>query len=200
MTVHADRKLELLKLIAANPGIDAGLLMSRSATCRRASEFDAAAKGLLNDDDLVDIDGSGPTIRYYLTERGAGAAAEYGFDVAAEAVPAGADQEPEEEVGGDFVTSSDSIFEELLTITAGAGEVVLEQESEPLPVIDSDRTSLDEALAQLREITTPLNKPKHAEDVISFLTSSAQIFKERDLLASMYMTEAANLIENAYSD
>ncbi|SIQ14285.1 hypothetical protein [Marinobacterium stanieri] len=199
MTVHADRKLELLKLIAAQPGIDAGLLMSRSATCRRASEFEAAAKGLLNDDGLVDRDGSGLTIRYYLTERGAGAAAEYGFFVAADAVPAGADQASDADEIPSTTEEVAAVFEELPVITAGAGEVVLEQESEPLTVIDSDRTSLDEALAQLSELVSESPRPVNLTDLIEFNRRGAELIRHHAPVPAALMESTANALERAYS-
>lgn len=200
MTVHADRKLELLKLIAADPGIDAGLLMSRSTTCRKASELSTAIQGLMVADCLVQsrLD-EGEQLTYYLTERGAGAAAEYGFDVAAEAVPAGADQVPEEEDGGDFVASSDSVLEELPTITTASADVVLKQECEPLPVIDSDRTSLDEALAQLSELVAESPRPVNLSDLIEFNRRGAELIRHQAPVPAALMESTANALERAYS-
>lgn len=174
MTVHADRKLELLKLIAANPGIDAGLLMSRSTTCRKASELSTAIQGLMVADCLVESrPDEGEQLTYYLTARGTGAAEEYGFDVV-EDVPAGADRVPDAESTTEEVAA---VFEELPVITAGAGDVVLEQESEPLPVIDSDRTSLDEALAQLSELVAESPRPVNLSDLIEFNRRGAELIR-----------------------
>ncbi|MBP0047673.1 hypothetical protein H9C73_02905 [Marinobacterium sp. AK62] len=161
MTTQADRKTEILKMIAANPGITPGELVARSVTCNKAEVLKATLKALTKDDAFIMRTGLNDSSHYWLTERGTQEAKELGFEVSP-----------------------------------------LEREcpepAKPLPVVDSDKTSLEQALAQLGELVAEQPRPVNLHDLISFNRQGADLIQHQAPVPAAMMRSTANALERAY--
>lgn len=174
MTKHETRKTELLKIIADAPAIAPGLAMSRSLTCSKPEYFSKALKDL-TESGLVLRVGLGEKSQYHLTDKG-----HTELHGLIESTDVDSDEKELAGAVNDEPTSKDQMPDQ------------------PLPVIDSDRTTLQEALAQLEELTADMRRPMNLFDLIEFNRRGAEMIRAKAPVPAALMESSANALERAY--
>jgi hypothetical protein len=78
--------------------------------------------------------------------------------------------------------------------------VVLDEQvyDPPLQVYDTDNTTLEEALAQLKELTAEIDRPTNLPDLIAFNRKGAALVRQSAPAAAALMESSANALERAY--
>lgn len=202
---HDQRIFDLLETINQAPGLTAGQLLARcsSVTARTfpSAIKDMHARGLIVTTGLKD------KTEYHLTDSGR-ASIECGELPARKAAQQDAEQEtpvePEAATGAVESTvegfADVPVFGAAREITAGADEVVLDEQiyDTPLKVYDTDNTTLDEALAQLKELTAEIDRPTNLIDLIMFNRKGAALVRNAAPVAAALMDSSANALERAY--
>jgi len=202
---HDQRIFDLLETINKAPGLTAGQLLARcnSVTEKtfRPAVVDMTRRGL-----IVTI-GLKEKTEYHLTDSGR-ASLECGELPLPKAVQQDAEQEtpaePEAATGAVESTvegfADIPVFGAAVEITAGADEVVLDEQvyDPPLKVYDTDNSTLDEALAQLKELAAEVQCPTNLFDLIEFNRRGAAMVRSAAPVAAALMESSANALERAY--
>src|SRR5690554_976558 len=202
---HDQRIFDLLETINKAPGLTAGQLLARcnSVTEKtfRPAVVDMTRRGL-----IVTI-GLKEKTEYHLTDSGR-ASLECGELPLPKAVQQDAEQEtpaePEAATGAVESTvegfADIPVFGAAVEITAGADEVVLDEQvyDPPLKVYDTDNSTLDEALAQLKELAAEVQCPTNLFDLIEFNCRGAAMVRSAAPVAAALMESSANALERAY--
>lgn len=202
---HDQRIFDLIETINQAPGLTAGQLLARCNSVN-AKTFSPAIKDM-HARGLIVTTGTKEKTEYHLTDSGR-ASLECGELPVPKAVQQDAEQEtpadPEAATGAVESTVEDfadiPVFGAAVEITAGADEVVLDEQvyDPPLKVYDTDKTSLDEALAQLKELTAELDRPTNLHDLIAFNRKGAAVVRKAAPVAAALMESSANALERAY--
>ncbi|GAB0151083.1 hypothetical protein [Marinobacterium sp. BA1] len=154
---HDQRIFELLETINKAPGLTAGQLLAR-CTYVTAKTFPSAIKDM-HVRGLIVTTGLKDKTEYHLTDSGR-ASLECGELPAPTAAQQDAEQETpaEPEAATGAVESTVEGFADVPVF--GAAEVVLDEQvyDPPLQVYDTDKTALEEALAQLKELTAEIDR------------------------------------------
>jgi predicted transcriptional regulator len=202
---HDQRIFDLLETINQAPGLTAGQLLARCNSVN-AKTFSSAIKDM-HARGLIVTTGMKEKTEYHLTDSGR-ASLECGELPVPKAVQQDAEQEtpaePEAATGVVESTVEDfadiPVFGAAVEITAGADEVVLDEQvyDPPLKVFDTDKTTLDEALAQLKELAAEIDRPTNLFDLIEFNRRGAALVRNAAPVAAALMESSANALERAY--
>ena len=202
---HDQRIFDLLETINQAPGLTAGQLLAR-CTSVTAKTFPSAIKDM-HVRGLIVTTGLKEKTAYHLTDSGR-ASLECGELPAPTAAQQDAEQEtpaePEAATGAVESTvegfADVPVFGAAVEITAGADEVVLDEQiyDTPLKVYDTDNTTLDEALAQLKELAAEIDRPTNLLDLIMFNRQGAALVRNAAPVAAALMESSANALERAY--
>lgn len=202
---HDQRIFELLETINQAPGLTAGQLLAR-CTSVTAKTFSSVIKDM-HVRGLIVTTGLKEKTAYHLTDSGR-ASLECGELPAPTAAQQDAEQEtpaePEAATGAVESTvegfADVPVFGAAVEITAGADEVVLDEQiyDTPLKVYDTDNTTLDEALAQLKELAAEIDRPTNLFDLIEFNRRGAAMVRNAAPVAAALMESSANALERAY--
>jgi len=204
---HDQRIFELLETINKAPGLTAGQLLAR-CTSVTAKTFPSAIKDM-HVRGLIVTTGLKDKTEYHLTDSGR-ASLECGELPA----PTAAQQDAEQETPADPEAATGDCENEglkavalgmeraakVFAAAAGADEVVLDEQvyDPPLKVYDTDKTTLDEALAQLKELTAEIGRPANLLDLIMFNRQGAALVRSAAPVAAALMESSANALERAY--
>lgn len=182
---HDQRIFDLLETINQAPGLTAGQLLVRCNSVT-AKTFATAVKDM-HARGLIVTTGMKANTEYHLTDSGRASleCGELPVPKAAQRVDEFADV---------------PVFGAAVEITAGADEVVLDEQvyEPPLKVYDTDKTSLDEALAQLKELAAEIDRPTNLLDLIAFNRKGAALVRNAAPVAAALMESSANALERAY--
>jgi predicted transcriptional regulator len=202
---HDQRIFDLLETINKAPGLTAGQLLAR-CTSVTAKTFPSAIKDM-HARGLIFTTGLKEKTKYHLTDSGR-TSLECGELPAIKAAQQDAEQETpaEPEAATEAFESTVEEFADVpvfgaaVEITAGADEVMLDEQvyDPPLKVYDTDKTTLDEALAQLKELTAELDRPTNLLDLIMFNRRGAALVRNAAPVAAALMESSANALERAY--
>lgn len=204
---HDQRIFELLETINKAPGLTAGQLLAR-CTYVTAKTFPSAIKDM-HVRGLIVTTGLNEKTEYHLTDSGR-ASLECGELPAPTAAQQDAEQEtpaePEAATEGSENEGVKAVARmlqgaaDVFSGIAGADEVVLDEQvyDPPLQVYDTDNTTLDEALAQLKELTAEIDRPANLIDLIMFNRRGAAVVRNAAPVAAALMESSANALERAY--
>ncbi len=205
MTTQDQRIFDLLETIEHTPGISAGQLLARTASVTEKTFRPAIIE--MTRLGLIVTKGLKEKTEYHLTDSGR-ASLECGELPVPKAAQQDAEQEtpaePEAATGAVELTvegfADVPVFGAAVEITAGADEVVLDEQvyDPPLKVYDTDNTTLDEALAQLKELTAEIDRPTNLIDLIMFNRRGAAMVRNAAPVAAALMESSANALERAY--
>lgn len=202
---HDQRIFDLLETINQAPGLTAGQLLARCNSVT-AKTFPTAIKDM-HARGLIVTTGMKEKTEYHLTDSGRAS-----LECGELPVPKAAQQDAEQEtpaepeaVTGAVESTVDEfadvpVFGAAVETTAGADEVVLDEQvyEPPLKVFDTDKTTLDEALAQLKELTAEIDRPTNLFDLIEFNRRGAAMVRNAAPVAAALMESSANALERAY--
>jgi len=195
-----ERIFELLESINQKPGLTAGELLAR---CPAVSEktFRPAIQDMKKRG-LIVTTGMKEKTEYHLTDSG-----RCSLECGELPIPKAAQQDAEQETTAELESADSTekaledipVFGALPEVTAGIDEVVaVMQECEPLPVFNSDKTTLDEALGQLKELAAEIDRPSNLLDLIIFNRRGADLVRKTAPVAAALMESSANALERAY--
>lgn len=175
---HDQRIFDLLETINKASGLTAGQLLAR-CTSVTAKTFPSVIKDM-HVRGLIVTTGLKEKTAYHLTDSG-----RTSLECGELPAPKASRQDAEQETAAD---------------PAGTDDVVLDEQvyDPPLQVYDTDKTTLDEALAQLKELTAEIDRPTNLHDLIAFNRQGAALVRNAAPVAAALMESSANALERAY--
>lgn len=182
---HEEKIHELLSIIESSPGLTAGQMLART-TAVNSNSFKPTISDMTRRG-LVVTTGMKENTAYHITDTGR--------DVMAGAeMPTARTVYTEADPTADIPTIGKG------AVVAGVDEVILEEVvfEQPLKVIDSDLSSLDEALSELAELRAKVEQPANVQDLIAFNRKGAEQMRAYAPVAAALMESTAAALERAY--
>ena len=193
---YDERIFELLEAINNEPGLTAGGLLARCGSVTEKT-FGPVVRDMKKRG-LIVTTGMNENMQYHLTDSG-----RCSVECGELPLPEPAKRDDQQEPASDTDTESEPfidvpVFGQLPEITVGDDEIItVASECEPMTVIDTDKTTLELALKEARQIAKP-EKPSDIDGCIQFLCEFSDWLGDRYPAAAAMLKASASHINRIY--